>query len=436
MRQGVPQRDVEPGAASRDLRQQIDTCAVIDAHEHLRSHDQSQPRDDVVDFLIESYLGCMLPYVDPALAVEVTDTSRPQPDRWKAFVSTWPLVRCTGYGNLIARMLKSWELSDDLTERTCDQVRDRLRQRSPDASRAAYRAAGIEHTITHFLGHPGYGGLEGVAGFLAGSLSFDEGFHPLLGTLGLHEFFDREGVATVGRISDITVSGLGDLVRAIDVLIAKTVQRGVVGLKDHAAYTRGLNFGPPDRSAAEGELSRLLSGERFEAGARRLSDYLFDHIVKQAIDHDVPMVIHTGYLAGGADPKANVRGFAPVIQAHPQARFDLYHLNYPWIEDLLAILKLFPNTWANCCWTHIIDPAATVDFLRQALGAVPANHIVGFGGDLPGLPEPVLAHLDIARDNIAWVLGEAVSRKWCSQQTALDIARLWLYENPRSLYRL
>ena len=50
-------------------------------------------------------------------------------------------------------------------------------------------------------------------------------------------------------------------------------------------------------------------------------------------------------------------------------------------EDLLAVLKRFPNTWANCCWTHIIDAPATERFLQSALNSIPANHIFGFGGD-------------------------------------------------------
>lgn len=269
-----------------------------------------------------------------------------------------------------------------------------------------------------------------------GRLSFEPGFHPLLGTLPLHEFTERADLESVGGLCDAPVYSLDELIAVIGELIDQVIQRGVVGLKDHAAYTRGLRFGPADRGRAEGELRRLLDGERFETGARALSDYLFHEIVRLSIDHQVPMVIHTGYLVGSADPKANLRHFVPIIEAYPEARFDLYHLNYPWFEDLLAVMKRFPNTWANCCWTHIIDPAGTIEFLRRALCTIPANHILGFGGDFRDTPEPVLAHLDIALDNISAALGEAIRAGWCSRETALEIARLWLYENPRGLYQL
>ena len=150
----------------------------------------------------------------------------------------------------------------------------------------------------------------------------------------------------------------------------------------------------------------------------------------------LPVAIHTGCLAYTATPQANVRHLVPIFEAYPEARFDLYHLNYPWFEDLLMVLKSFPNTSTNCCWAHILDGAGTTRFLLSALQTLPANRIFGFGGDNLLIPEPVLANLEISRENIAIVLEEAVSKHWCSRRTALDIARLWLYENPMNFYRM
>jgi len=156
--------------------------------------------------------------------------------------------------------------------------------------------------------------------------------------------------------------------------------------------------------------------------------------MRLAVDRGLPVAVHTGQLAGPAHPKTNVKRFASILEAYPKVRFDLYHLNYPWFDDLVAVLKQFPNAWANCCWTHMIDPAGTVRFLQRALGAVPANHVFGFGGDFVNLPEPVCAHLDMARDNLASALAEAVACKWCSRQGALELARMWLFENPTAFY--
>jgi predicted TIM-barrel fold metal-dependent hydrolase len=422
------------GERTLSLREELNALPIVDAHEHLRGHVDCQPRRDVTGFLTASYLGSLLPYADPTAAARIADESRPDSERWQNLVSIWRLVGCTGYGHLVSRMLRCWGLTDQLEEASHQRIQEQLSSRSRETSLAAYRQAHITKTITHYLAHPSCGGLENVTSWLAGDLTFDVDFYPLLGTLPLHEFLSRDDVERLGQVCNVAIASLENLVEAIEVLIGKAVQHGVVGLKDHAAYTRGLAFGPPDRAAAVAEMHRLLGGERFEQGARHLSDYLFHRIVQLAIDLDVPIAIHTGYLVGMAHPKANLQHLAPILEAYPRARFDLYHLNYPWLEELFAAMKRFPNTWANCCWTHIIDPVATVRFLQRALTTIPANHIIGFGGDFTNIPEPVLAHREIALDNISAALEDAVAGGWCSRSTALDIASLWLCSNAENLY--
>ncbi len=417
----------------QSLREEIDRLPVVDAHEHLNGH-VSGRSFGVTDFIISAYLSSIFHFADSSLAERVLDTSRADRERWSDFCRIWPLVRALGYGNMVLRMLRAWGVDENLSAKSYDIVQKQIEKRSPETGREAYKKAGIEHTITHYLGHPSFGGIKNVEDFFAGSLTFDPGFHPLLGTLPLHEFFTSSDVEAVGHLGATRIGCLDDLVEAIEAIIARAVSAGVVGLKDHAAYTRGLAFGSPDKLEAERELKHLLIGEKFEQGARLLSNFLFQKIIDQSVEHGIPMVIHTGYLVGSADPKANLRHFAPIIEANPEARFDLYHLNYPWFDDLFSVLKRFPNTWANCCWTHVIDPAGTVQFLQRALCTVPSNHIFGFGGDFSFGPEPVLAHLEIAKDNICMALTSAINNGWCSKSTATEVARLWLYENPKTFY--
>jgi hypothetical protein len=343
----------------------------------------------------------MMPYIDPAVAARIADESLPDPERWQDLVGIWRFVGCTGYGRLVSGMLRRWGLADQLDEVSYQQIQEQLNSRNCQMSMAAYGQAHITKTITHYLAHPSCGGLGNVASWLAGELTFDAGFYPLLGTLPLHEFFGREDVERLEQVCNVAIASPEDLVEAIELLV---------------------------------EMQRLLAGERFEQGARHLSDWIFHRIVQLAIDLQIPIAIHTGYLVGMAHPKANVQHLAPVLEAYPRARFDLYHLNYPWLEELFAVLKRFPNTWANCCWTHIIDPVATAQFLQRALATIPANHVIGFGGDFTNTPEPVVAHLEIALDNISMALEEAVTRGWCSGSMALDIAGLWLHGNAERLY--
>jgi len=418
------------------LQSALQTLPVIDTHEHVRDHSTCRPRSSVTDFALGFYLNTVLHHADPRRAPTVLDTRRPDRDRWSDFCRLWPRLRFTGYGLLLRHILIGWNLPGDPDESLYDPLRERLQGRSPDQSRRAFEQAGIRQVITHYLAHPNCGGLPSVAAFLTGQAPIAPPFHPLLGLLPFHEFFSRADLDAVSGIVQQDLGSLPALEQALGTLLEQAVARGAVGFKDHAAYSRGLAFGPPDRTAAEHELHQILNGIPFPAGARRLSDYLFHTLIRRTIDLGRPLAIHTGYLVGGADPKANVRHFTPILDAYPEARFDLYHLNYPWHEDLLAVLKQYPNTRANCCWAHIVDPAATRRFLESALGTLPAHRIFAFGGDFTDLPEATVAHLAMARTVVAEVLESARRRGWCSADDALDIARLWFHDNPAEFYRL
>ena len=67
---------------------------------------------------------------------------------------------------------------------------------------------------------------------------------------------------------------------------------------------------------------------------------------------------------------------------------------------------------------------------------VPVNKIIGFGGDYNIPVEKVYGHLVMAREDIARTLAGRVSRGLMNRTEALDIARMWFYDNPRELYRL
>jgi hypothetical protein len=126
----------------------------------------------------------------------------------------------------------------------------------------------------------------------------------------------------------------------------------------------------------------------------------------------------------------------PLLAAHPETRFDIYHAGLPWSGELIMIAKIFPNTWINLTWAHIISPEMTVSFLDELLDMVPPNKVLGFGGDYRRCVENVYGHLVIARENIARALGRRVERGLLSMDQAVGITHSWLWDNPVDLYRL
>jgi len=120
---------------------------------------------------------------------------------------------------------------------------------------------------------------------------------------------------------------------------------------------------------------------------------------------------------------------------YPEARFDLFHIGYPYQEEVLALAKHFANVYVDMCWAWIIDPRASVRFLEQFVTAVPSNKLFGFGGDYV-VAEPVYGHLRIARDGIARALSELVEEDYLTTPEALAIARRILRENALEVFRV
>ena len=50
--------------------------------------------------------------------------------------------------------------------------------------------------------------------------------------------------------------------------------------------------------------------------------------------------------------------------------------------------------------------------------------------------EKVYGHLTMAREDIARVLARRIEDGQMSESQAMDLARMWFYENPKALYRL
>ena len=74
--------------------------------------------------------------------------------------------------------------------------------------------------------------------------------------------------------------------------------------------------------------------------------------------------------------------------------------------------------------------------LDELLDLVPVNKIMAFGGDLGYAVENVYGHLVMARENVAKVLGSRIEEGLLSESDALEIAKMWFFDNARELYQL
>jgi len=176
------------------------------------------------------------------------------------------------------------------------------------------------------------------------------------------------------------------------------------------------------------------------AEQKALEDHLFWYAVDRATEMGLPVKLHTSYYLGhGQMPLRRVQGNPAAIcelcHHSPDTRFVLFHICYPYYEEMLSIAKHYPNAYMDMCWSWIINPLAAKDFLKKYLVTAPANKIFTFGGDYIPV-ELVPGHAAIARQGITQALSELVDEKWMTLKEAMNLTDVIMHQNARNLYKL
>ncbi len=141
------------------------------------------------------------------------------------------------------------------------------------------------------------------------------------------------------------------------------------------------------------------------------------------------MKLHTGYFAGRSympldRVRRNAGDLCPLLKDFPDTTFVLMHIGYPYQEEAIALAKHYHNVTIDLCWAWIINPMATVRFVKEFLLAVPANKLFTFGGDYISV-ETIYGHSRIARLGLTQALSELVADGWIAlEETEVLIERL------------
>jgi predicted TIM-barrel fold metal-dependent hydrolase len=237
---------------------------------------------------------------------------------------------------------------------------------------------------------------------------------------------------------------LNGLKQAMERSFQQSQQIGMVTVKTTIAYGRELLF----REVEEGDAARdfdvlMEDGRRLPRGFRRyterpfrnLEDHMFHHLMSLADAHNVPVQVHTGLQAGNGNyiSNSNPTLLTNLFFLHPRVRFDLFHISYPYQEELSVLAKMFPNVYVDFCWAYIISPSVSRRTLHEFLETIPVNKIFGFGGDYR-YPEFSYAHLKMAKRDIARVLAEKTESGFCSEDEAVEIGTMLLRDNASKLF--
>lgn len=228
----------------------------------------------------------------------------------------------------------------------------------------------------------------------------------------------------------LTVRSLDDYLEMVREGLEKWRREGVAGLK-----MSSHRFLKPSRSSAVALFDKLMSSSGKQLPFMNpLYCFLVEEVIDMAAELNMVVAVHTGMW--GDFRELDPQHMIPVFQRHPAARFDMYHLGVPYVREAIIIGKNFPNVWLNMCWCHIISQRLACTALDEMIDLVPVNKIIAFGGDYEIPVEKVYGHLVMAREDVAMVLGRRVEEGFMTENEAVELARAWFYENPRSLYQL
>jgi len=218
-------------------------------------------------------------------------------------------------------------------------------------------------------------------------------------------------------------------------LFKKFVDHNAVCVKNSMAYGRTLDFPYVPYEQAKALYAQPIDSLSVEE-KKALVDYMFHWIIGKSIEVDLPIQIHTGYLAGNGNTLSNSHPLKlnNLFLRYPKAKFILFHGGYPWTSEFVAMGKMFPNVYLDLVWLPQISREAAMRTLDEMLDCVPYNKFF-WGGDCHFIEEST-GSLEFGRDVVTEVLTRRVNAGRMSEETACDVAHRIFRENAITVFKL
>jgi hypothetical protein len=422
-----------------DLYREIEKLPVIDCHEHTVGPREELGKKEPIASLIQGYVQSDL--ISAGISQKeldiLNDDSVDTEKKWDIFEKFWKRIRFTAYGRVTRTIMEDLYGEKEISPESLMRIRDKLIQPTRETYDSLLDRANIKLMLSDVLGD-----LDSLKRFIEGKF-FD--YNRIRFLFSLPQFHNNvrsfDFLQKVGSLLDRHITSLEDYLESVFELIKRAKERGVVGIKDQSAYIRTLDYQLVPRYEAEKLFNRILSDPRNSLGwpeSKPLNDYLFHQFMNFAKELNLPVQIHTGHMAGIRNriEKTNAVLLTNIFELYQDVKFDLFHGNWPYIGEILFLGKNYPNVHIDLCWVNIIDPIYSEELYSRAVLTVPHVKINGFGGDYFDVPEYIVCHLKIARENMTRALVRLIKINWIDEDSAVEIARSWLFENPRSLFNL
>lgn len=232
-----------------------------------------------------------------------------------------------------------------------------------------------------------------------------------------------------------TINALEDYLEFCDFLFQKNLDHNAVCVKNSMAYSRSLDFEDVPYEVAR-DLFNKPSANLSSEEAKKIQDFMFHWIIQKSIEYDLPIQIHTGYLAGNGNILDNGKPVKlnNLFLKYPDAKFVLFHGGYPWTGEYAAFGKMFPNVYLDIVWLPQISREEAVHALDEMFDCVPYNKFF-WGGDCH-LIEESTGSLEFGKEVVAEVLSKRIERGLLTEDVAFHIVQRIFRENAVEVFKL
>ena len=428
-----------------EIRRVVDQVRVIDSHEHLAPEEHRVKEDvDALATLFPHYASSDL--VSSGMSIEdliyVRNPKTPLKQRWDRFSPYWEKMQNTGYARALNIAVKGLYGVEGIGEDTYVELSKRMKEAN---KKGLYRwilkeKSGIDIAITD---------IEPFG------LKVTEVDRELFAPVSRFEDFvlvkERAAVNALERRCGSGIHTLDDLVNALESEFQR-LRPYLAGVKIALAYNRIIHFEKTTHSEAEKVFNRIYSQRGFKTlevegwrgripegisweDAKPFQDFMVHKMIQLAIRHNLPVQIHTGLQEGNENivSNSNPIHLVNLFLEYREAKVDIFHGGYPYLSELATLAKNFQNVYIDMAWLHVLSPAASRRALSEWLDTVPANKIIGFGGDYR-VVEGVYGHVMMARENIAHTLAEKVEYDGYTIEEASFLAERLLRGNALELF--
>lgn len=414
-----------------ELLGHVNELHILDSHEHVPMERDRPSGADVLAEWLTHYFSCDLVSagLSPQGLAEARDSSKDLLKRWKTVEPYWEAARSTGYGRALDIAARDLYGIDGVSRKTIGQLNEAF---------CAAREKGGHYQ--YVLKEKGRIALSVVDS----NLNCDREF--FASAVRLDHFIMPTHVREMknhGLAVGVRVHSLDDWQEALERQLESAFEKGAVVLKHGLAYMRSLHYEKVTAADAQAEFNEFFREEHapdwrpgLKAG-KALQNHMMHALLRLADERGLTMQVHTGIQEGNGNiiRDANPANLTNCFLEYENIKFDIFHMGYPYMQELSNLAKNFANVNIDMCWGHIISPEAARRGLVEWLDAVPANKIIAFGGDYCFV-DGIYGHQRLARDNVAAALTQKVMDDSFDRERAKEIGRWILVDNPTRILNL